>query len=113
MTLKEFRKSVGMTLVQLAVKLGCSPSAISKYERSIETVPQHIIEKIKIKFDVDVDTTYSKYDLLKQRIKDLEDENAHLVAAGLSLQKEIDRLNNTLTAVAINLEQNVELIKSS
>lgn len=113
MKLKDFRKSKGMTLLQLAGELGCSPSAISKYERSIETVPQHIIEKIKTDFGVEIDINYSQYDLLKQRIKDLEDENAHLVAAGLLLQKEIDRLNDTLAAVAINLEQNVELIKSN
>lgn len=113
MKLKDFRKSKGMTLLQLAAELECSPSAISKWERSVDTVPLYIIQKIKNKFGVDIDASYSQYDLLKQRIKDLEDENAHLVTVGLLLQKEIDRLNDTLAAVAINLEQNIELIKTS
>lgn len=113
MKLKDFRKSKGMTLLQLAAELECSPSAISKWERSVNTVPQHIIEKIKTNFGIDIDAAYSQYDLLKQRIKDLEDANSHLVTVGILLQKEIDRLNDTLAAVATNLEQNVELIKSN
>ena len=113
MKLKDFRKSRGMTQMQFAAELECSPSAISKWERSVDTVPLYITQKIKNKFGVDIDATYSQFDLLKQRIKDLEDENAHLVTAGILLQKEIDRLNDTLAAVATNLEQNIELIKTS
>ena len=51
MKLKDFRKSRGMTQMQFAAELECSPSAISKWERSVDTVPLYITQKIKNKFE--------------------------------------------------------------
>lgn len=113
MKLKDFRKSKGMTLISLASELGCSPSAISKYERNIETIPDHLIDKIKNEFGVEVDKEYSKLDVYKQRIKDLENEVKKLIKYGLFQQEEIMRLKAALNSVYSNLSSVNNQIKEA
>lgn len=113
MKLKDFRKSKGMTLISLASELGCSPSAISKYERNIETIPDHLIDKIKNEFGVEVDKEYSKLDVYKQRIKDLENEVQKLIKYGIFQQEEIMRLEAELNLVYSNLSSVGNQIKEA
>lgn len=103
MKLKDFRKSKGMTLVLLASELGCSPSAISKYERNVETIPDHLIDIIQNKFGVTVEKEYSKLDVYKQRIKDLENEVQKLIKYGIEQEEEIMRLEAALNLAYSNL----------
>lgn len=113
MTLKDFRKSRGMTLVSLSQELGCSPSAISKWERNVDTVPDHIIDKIRINFNVTIDKEYSDLNTYKQRISDLENEVQKLIDYGLFQQKEIMRLEEALNSVSLNLSMSVDMIKDT
>ena len=109
MTLKEFRKSKGMTLDTLAEYLDCSPSAISKYERNIETVPDDLILKIKKLFNVEVEKQYNQLTLYKQRIKDLEAANQTLVNHGIKTEQALvamqQELNNLLMAVNLKINK--------
>ena len=113
MKLKDFRKSKGMTLVLLSQELGCSPSAISKYERNIETIPDHLIDIIQNKFGVAVEKEYSKLDVYKQRIKDLENEVQKLIKYGLFQQEEIMRLEAALNLAYSNLSSVGNQIKEA
>ena len=113
MTLKDFRKSRGMTLVSLSQELGCSPSAISKWERNVDTVPDHVIDKIRINFNVTIDKEYSDLNKYKQRISDLENEVQKLIDYGLFQQKEIMRLEAALNSVSLNLSMSVDMIKDT
>ncbi len=108
MTLKEFRKSKGMTLDTLAGYLGCSPSAISKYERNIETVPDELILKIKNIFGVEVEKQYNQLALYKQRIKDLEEANRTLVNHGIKTEQALVAVQQELSnlLIAVNLKIN-------
>lgn len=103
MKLKDFRKSNGMTLISLASELECSPSAISKYERNIETIPDHLIDIIQNKFGVTIEKEYSKLGVYKQRIKDLENEVQKLINYGIFQQEEIMRLEAALNLAYSNL----------
>ena len=96
MTLRQFRKSKGMTLKQLAGELGCSPSAISKWERNVDTIPDYIIDYIKLKFNVDIDKQYDDLDIYKKRIADLEDANMKLVAYGIQQEANIKKASDKL-----------------
>ena len=117
MTLKEFRKSRGWTLVQLADELGCSPSAISKYERNVESVPDSIVEKIVDKFDVTVDKQYNNLSIYKRRIKDLEDANQKLVMCGIRqeeiLKNVLKELNDLTLVVNSQINKIQKLLKGS
>ena len=117
MTLKEFRKSRGWTLVQLADELGCSPSAISKYERNVETVPDSIVEKIVDKFGVAVDKQYNNLSIYKSRIKDLEDANQKLVMYGIRqeeiLKNVLKELNDLTIVVNSQINKIQKLLKGS
>lgn len=115
MTLNEFRKSKGMTLSTLAGYLECSPSAISKYERNIETVPNDVIQKIKNKFGVTIEKQYNQLALYKQRIKDLESANQTLVNYGIKTEKALvavqQELNNLLMAVNLQINKINKILK--
>lgn len=113
MRLKDFRKSNGMTLISLASELGCSPSAISKYERNIETIPDYLIDVIQNKFGVTVEKEYSKLGIYKQRIKDLENEVQKLINYGLVQQDEITRLEAALNLAYSNLSDVGNQIKEA
>ena len=115
MTLKEFRKSKGMTLDTLAGHLGCSPSAISKYERNIETVPDYLILKIKSIFGIEVEKQYNQLTLYKQRIKDLEAANQTLVNYGIKTEQALvavqQELNDLLMAVNLQINKINKILK--
>lgn len=115
MTLKEFRKSKGMTLDTLAEHLDCSPSAISKYERNIETVPDDLILKIKNQFGVEVEKQYNQLAFYKRRIKDLEEANQTLVNYGIKTEQALvavqQELNNLLIAVNLQINKINKILK--
>lgn len=110
MTLKEFRKSRGMTLAMLAEHLDCSPSALCKYETNVETVPDHIIQKVKTLFDVDIKKEYNTLAIYKKRIKDLEDSNNKLVEYGIKTEQTLVALQEELNALLIVVNQQMNKI---
>lgn len=95
MTCREFRKIFSLTLSDLSAETGFSPSAISKWEREVDTMPKVFVDLVKQKYGVDIErqwkntvtkgkynTTVADYDnkinKLQNRIFFLEKENAKL-----------------------------------
>lgn len=95
MTCREFRKIFSLTLCDVSAETGFSPSAISKWEREIDTMPKVFVDLVKQKYGVDIErqwkntVTKGKYNTtiadynnkinkLQERISNLEAENAKL-----------------------------------
>ena len=95
MTCREFRKIFSLTLFDLSAETGFSPSAISKWEREIDTMPKVFVDLVKQKYGVDIERQWkntvakgkyntaiadcnNKINKLQERIQSLEAENAKL-----------------------------------
>ena len=95
MTCREFRKAFSLTLSDLSAETGFSQSAISKWERELDTMPKMFVDLVKQKYGVDIERQWkntvakgkynatiidynNKINKLQERIAKLEMENAKL-----------------------------------
>ena len=81
MNCREFRKKFSYTLKDLSIETGYSISAISKWERECETMPQDFVDKVFGKFGFLIEKQHRNYVF--------NDEHAEIVE---QLKNEIDNL---------------------
>lgn len=95
MTSREFRGMFSLTLFSVAAETGFSPSAISKWERECDSMPQEYVNKVKEVYGVEIEKQWKntvakgvynktivdydkKISKLQERIRELEMQNAKL-----------------------------------
>lgn len=70
MTCREFRKKYNYTLNDVSVATGYSISAISKYEREIDTMTNDFVEKIQKAYNVTIIKQFRKF-IFNEHHKDI------------------------------------------
>ena len=95
MTCREFRQQHGYTLKDLSAETGYCISAISKWERECETMPQEFCDKMFEKFNV-VIKKQQRYFLFNEEHQEVVEE----------LRNEIDELYKTIDKLQ---EENAKL----